>query len=218
VDFRSELISVLPNELPNRALVIEKSSQLLSQIREVNQYMNLTRISDAREAAIKHVLDSVAPWELFQGAKRILDAGTGAGFPGIPLSLVLPDVEFVLSESIQKKARFVASVTESLDLPNVEVLAERAESVADGRRPQIITARAVAPLHRLVELFANALKNGAQLLVYKGPDVEAEIAEISAREATAKVVFRYDLPEGMGSRTMVSVSGNSHKRASTMRQ
>ena len=106
VEFAEELASVLPFDIPNRERLIERSSQLLELVLQANDTMNLTRITSPREAAVKHILDSVAPWMFFDKAKRVLDAGTGAGFPGIPLSLVLPEVRFTLSESIQKKARF----------------------------------------------------------------------------------------------------------------
>ena len=98
-EFADELQQVLPADLPNRDAVIQKCALHLALIVEANEYLNLTRIVSPREAAIKHVLDSVLPWRLFLGARRVLDAGTGAGFPGIPLALVLPDIRFTLSES-----------------------------------------------------------------------------------------------------------------------
>ncbi len=174
-------------------------------VEQANETMNLTRITSAREAAVKHILDSVAPWKYFSGAKRVLDAGTGAGFPGIPLALVLPEVRFTLSESIQKKARFVDAAVESLHLPNVQVVSDRAEERAMLQKPDIITARAVAPLHRLVELFSKALKQGTELILYKGPEVECEIAETGMARVRSEILTRYDLPDDMGSRTIVKV-------------
>src|SRR5580658_7316544 len=107
--FEDELDQVLPSDIPRRELVIQKSAEHLALILEANKTLNLTRITAPREAAIKHVLDSVIPWRLFAGARHVLDAGTGAGFPGIPLALALPEIQFTLAESIQKKARFVES-------------------------------------------------------------------------------------------------------------
>jgi 16S rRNA (guanine527-N7)-methyltransferase len=205
VEFAEELASVLPSDIPNRERLIEKSSQLLELVLQANDTMNLTRITSAREAAVKHVLDSVAPWLFFEKAKRVLDAGTGAGFPGIPLSLVLPDVRFTLSESIQKKARFVDTAVETLHLPNVRVMAERAEQSAAEVKPDVITARAVAPLHKLLDLFSKALKQGSELILYKGPDIEAEIADCHLGRRRAEVLTRYELPYEMGSRTIVRI-------------
>lgn len=205
--FEEDLAQVLPADLPHRDNLIAKAAQHLELIAQVNEHLNLTRITTPSDAAIKHVLDSVIPWRLFSGAKHILDAGTGAGFPGIPLALVLPEIQFTLSESIQKKARFVQSAVEALGLANVKVSSQRAEEIPT---TDLITARAVAPLSRAIVLFAPALKNGARVLLYKGPDVATEIAEASAeakkRQITMRVLERYDLPDALGTRTIVELS------------
>ncbi len=206
VDFEDELARVLPSGIPHRERLIEKSAQHLRLIAAANEYMNLTRISSPAEAAIKHVFDSVAPWHHFESSNLVLDAGTGAGFPGIPLALVLPEVRFILTESIQKKCRFVDAVIEALDLPNVEVSSTRAESVAVTRHPGIIAARAVAPVYRLIDLFGKALRQGAHLLLYKGPDVEAELAETDGRHAISEIVCSYELPDGLGTRTLLRIA------------
>ena len=208
VQFYEELARVLPEELPNRELLIAKAAKHLELIASANEYMNLTRITDPQEAAIKHIYDSVAPWRCFAGAHRVLDAGTGAGFPGIPLALVLPDVRFTLSESTGKKAHFVDSAVEALEISNVHVTAERAETVAASQQVDIITARAIAPIARVLDLFRGPLKRGVRLILYKGPDVEAELAEASKHRVQAEVLQRYELPGGLGTRSMVSISLN----------
>jgi 16S rRNA (guanine527-N7)-methyltransferase len=206
--FQEELKSVLPEDLANRANVVEKSAAHLNLIQETNRQFNLTRITGPREAAIKHVLDSVIPWRLFSDAGHVMDAGTGAGFPGIPLALVLPDTRFTLVESTLKKARFVEAAVTALGLSNVTIRAERAEDLAVGAG--MITARAVAPISRALGLFGPALKSGARLLLYKGPDVEHEIAEAlpdaAKRRVRMKVVLRYELPDSLGTRTIVEVA------------
>jgi 16S rRNA (guanine527-N7)-methyltransferase len=209
VTFEEELDQVLPSDLPNRQNVVLKGARHLELIVDANQYLNLTRITSPREAAIKHVLDSVLPWRLFAGVKHVLDAGTGAGFPGIPLSLTLPDTRFTLAESIQKKARFVESAVAALEQPNVKVTPRRAEEVTRECRVDVITARALAPVSRTLELLGPAFRNGARGLLYKGPDVDQEIAE-AAREAKklrarVAVAMRFDLPEAMGSRTIIEI-------------
>jgi 16S rRNA (guanine527-N7)-methyltransferase len=217
VEFAGELARVLPEDIPHRDLLIEKSAAHLSLILKANEQFNLTRIVNAPEAAIKHVFDSVAPWRFFAGARRVLDAGTGAGFPGVPLSVVLPEVRFTLAESTQKKARFVDSAAESLHLPNVEVLAERAEQIALAQRPDIITARAVAPLHRLLDLFAKPLKHGATLILYKGPEFETELAEARRHRIKVRELWRYELPDGLGTRVLLAVDAvkpNRHNSVS----
>ncbi len=218
VQFEEELARVLPPDLPHRDRLIEKSARHLHLIASANEYMNLTRITSPSEAAIKHVYDSVAPWAHFQNAKRILDVGTGAGFPGIPLAVILPEVRFTLAESIQKKARFVDSVVESLELTNVHVAHRRAEEAPACQKVEVITARAVAPISRILDLFQNALNDGARLVLYKGPDVEAELAEAKNHKATANVLCRYELPDGLGMRTLIEIRANSAGRAALRRQ
>jgi len=199
------LARVLPADLPNRERLIVKAAQHLQMIVLANEHMNLTRITNPHEAAIKHIYDSVAPWQHFRGAKRVLDAGTGAGFPGLPLAIVLPETRFTLAESIQKKARFVDSAAEALELCNVHVVSERAEDKALSQRPEFIVARAVAPLHRLLDVFAKSLKHGVRLMLYKGPEVEAELQGANSHRVAAEVVCRYELPDGLGARTLVQV-------------
>jgi 16S rRNA (guanine527-N7)-methyltransferase len=189
---------------------VEGAARHLALIEDANRHFNLTRITGAREAAIKHVLDSVMPWELFAEAGHVVDAGTGAGFPGIPLALVLPETKFTLLESTQKKARFVESAVQSLGLANVSVAPVRAEDWLRSNKADIVTARAVAPLARALVLFAGAWKQGSRVLLYKGPDAADEMAEASAearkRQIRMRVVARYELPESMGARTIVELT------------
>ena len=210
MNFVEELELVLPADLPNRARVIEKSGEHLALIVAANEHLNLTRITSPRDAAVKHVLDSVLPWRLFAGAKKVVDAGSGPGFPGVPLSLVLPDVRFVLAESVQKKARFLSAAVDTLGLENVNVLPQRAEEVVKILKADMLMARAMAPLLRAVGLFAPAVKSGTRAFFYKGPDVEAEIVaaveEVKRHRMHVQVVERYDLPEGFGTRTVVEMT------------
>jgi 16S rRNA (guanine527-N7)-methyltransferase len=210
VGFSEELESLLPDDVPHREEIVGKCARHLDLIVEANQHFNLTRITDAREAAIKHVVDSVMPWRLFANAARILDAGTGAGFPGIPLAIVLPTVDFTLCESVGKKARFVESAVKDLGLTNVNVPAKRAEEVLKMKRVDLITARAVAPVSRALELFFSALKQGSRVILYKGRDAEAEIREaepaLRRRRVSARIVDRYELPDSLGARAMVEMT------------
>src|SRR5580658_6120666 len=205
--FEDVLNRVLPVDLPHREALVQSAAMHLALIVYANQYLNLTRITSPREAAIKHVLDSVIPWRLFANAGHVLDAGTGAGLPGIPLALVLPDTRFTLAESIQKKARFVEGALASLKLPNATIAAQRAEDLFKG--VNIITARALAPVSRALDLFAPALKRGVKVLLYKGPDAAREIEESAAAAGKLgvdmKVVLTYDLPENMGTRTVIQI-------------
>ena len=211
VTFADELRQLLPADLPFREECIDGAARHLELIVEANEHFNLTRIVSPREAAIKHVVDSVLPWRLFESADHVADAGSGAGFPGIPLALVLPAVRFTLIESTQKKARFLESVVRELKLARVEVRAERVEDWLKTHRAAMVTARAVAPLSRAAALFAPGLRGGARVVFYKGPDAATEIAEAAAetakRRLRLRVIERYELPDAMGTRTIVEMKG-----------
>ena len=215
VSFVEELRQIVPADLPHREACIAGAARHLDLIAEANQHFNLTRIVSPREAAIKHVLDSVLPWRLFQGASEVADAGSGAGFPGIPLALVLPETRFTLLESTQKKARFLESAVAALALPNVEVRAVRAEEWLTANLVEIVTARAVAPLNRAASLFAPALRGGARVLLYKGPDAQTEIAEAAPetarRQLRLRIIERYELPDSLGTRTIVEMGLTDHR-------
>lgn len=207
----NELEAILPADLPGRERVVLAAARHLQLLTEINEVMNLTRITTPRDAAIKHILDSVMPWKLFACAKTVLDAGTGAGFPGLPLALVLPATFFTLAESTGKKARFVESVIADQKIRNARVLPERVEDIGKRDQYEIVTARAFAPMPKALKLLAPLLKKGTRALLYKGPDAETEIAE-AAREAKSlgvkfEIVMRYQLPDGLGARNIVQIAG-----------
>jgi 16S rRNA (guanine527-N7)-methyltransferase len=209
MSFESELDAVLPANIPNRELVISGTAAHLELVVEANQHLNLTRITSEREAAIKHVLDSVLPWRHFASSELVLDAGTGPGYPGVPLALALPDVRFVLAESTGKKARFVDTVIAKLGISNATVAPRRAEEWLRENRADLITGRALAPLDRACALFGPAIRRGTRAVLYKGPDIESEIArsqtEARKQKIEIQLLERYELPEHSGVRTLVSL-------------
>ncbi len=212
--FAEELSELLPPDLPNREACITGCARHLELIVEANRHFNLTRIVSPREAAIKHVVDSVLPWSRFARAKHVADAGSGAGFPGIPLALVFPGMRVTLLEATQKKARFLESVVPALGLTNVAVVAARAEDwLKTNAAAGIVTARAVAPLERAVPLFAPAVRLGARVLLYKGPDAVAEIAQATKQATRARcrllILEEYRLPDGLGTRTIVEIASRA---------
>ncbi len=216
VTFTDELLSVLPTGIPGYAELVTKCARHLQRIVEANENFNLTRITSPREAVIKHVLDSVLPWRLFTGATHVLDAGTGAGFPGIPLAIVLPDTQFILSESVGKKARFVEAMVAELGLSNVTVEAARAEEMLEDMPVPpgsnlILTGRAVAPVAKAAELFGRGLRRkSARALFYKGPAVVDELGEadpiLKRHKLRCTVLESYQLPDQLGQRTMLEMS------------
>ncbi len=155
---------------------------------ETNKVMNLTRVPDDEAEAIdRNYLDSIAPLAvpgMMDGVKRMVDVGTGAGFPGVPLAILCPDVKVILLDSLKKRLGFLDSVIEALGLNAVTVHA-RAEDGA--RKPHLregfdlCTARAVASMQVLSEYLLPYARVDGRALCYKGPTLEAELAE--ARKA-----------------------------------
>ena len=145
--------------------------------------INLTAIRDPAAVATGHVVDSLSavPWLLARGAKRILDLGSGGGFPGLPIAAALPAARVTLLEPIGKKARFLRAAVEATDLTErVTVIGDRAEALAaePARRGtwSAVTARAVASTADLVELAFPLLVPGGALVAWKRGDLEAELA------------------------------------------
>jgi len=144
---------------------------------ERNTTTNLTAITTRADIATKHFLDSftavaVRTWT---GRERIIDVGSGAGFPGLALRLALPAARVTLVESMGKKARFLEEVTSTLGIDGVEVRNERAEALASTRREHydVATARAVGTLGAIVEYLLPFLRVGGDAIAWKGRlDVE----------------------------------------------
>ena len=147
-----------------------------------NARMNLTRVpDDPAEAVDRNYLDCIAPLAGgFPAAASAADVGSGAGFPGIPLAIMLPDTRFTLIDALAKRVEFLQSVIERLGL-NAEALHLRAEDVA--RRPglregfDLTVARAVAPTNVLCEYLLPLTRVGGQMLALKGPGLDDELAQ-----------------------------------------
>lgn len=156
-----------------------------------NSRFNLTAIRDPQEVRIKHFLDSLTCLLALREApvERLIDVGTGAGFPGIPLKIIYPKMHLTLVESVGKKAEFCRHVVEVLDLQGVEVIQERAEVV--GQSPQHrerydwAVARAVAILSVLAEYLLPLVYVGGSMLAMKG---ESGPAEAHAAEHALRVL------------------------------
>ncbi len=163
---------------------LEQLGVYLAAIRVANEQFNLTRITDDEAMWVKHVLDSLTllPYVEQAGATRIIDVGSGAGLPGVPLAICLPDVRVTLLEATGKKARFLQQAVADLHLQNVTVVNERAEVAAhdhERHRGQydVAVARAVGKLPVLLELLAAFLREGGHILTIKGARAAAEIDE-----------------------------------------
>lgn len=143
-----------------------------------NQAYNLTAIREPRGMVVRHLLDSLAILPLMRG--RVLDVGSGAGLPAVPLAIVAPGLAISALDSNGKKARFLRHVQRSLKLDNLEVLETRVEKLAADPLYDTITSRAFASLAEFVELTRKLLAPSGQWVAMKGKLEPAELAGIPA--------------------------------------
>ncbi len=143
-----------------------------------NEKINLTAITEPHEIIIKHFIDSITSLKYIPKNSKVLDIGTGAGFPGIPLK-ILDDNKYVLVDSLNKRINFLNEVVKELSLENVELVHARAEEFArDKKRREkfnVVLARAVASLNVLLEYMLPMLEIGGICICMKGPQVEEEL-------------------------------------------
>lgn len=157
--------------------------QYLSLLLEWNEKMNLTAITDPVEVVQKHFIDciSVLPHLDLQGGETMIDVGTGAGFPGVPLKIASPALQVTLLDALQKRLTFLDTLTQSLDLSDVTLVHSRAED--GGQNPDLreqfdlCVSRAVANLAVLLEYCLPFVKVGGKLAALKGPDATQEIEQ-----------------------------------------
>ncbi len=164
--------------LPEDAEGAKKIERFHLLLTEANARMNLTRVPEnAREAVDRNYLDSLSALPLLIGAENCVDVGSGAGFPGLPLSCFLPDVRFTLMDALHKRVAFLKDVIAQLSL-NAEAVQLRAEDAGRGALREgfeIAISRAVAPLNVLAELMLPLLRVGGKMLACKGPGAEDEL-------------------------------------------
>lgn len=158
----------------------EKLIDYMDRLLEKNKHINLTRITDEDEFIKLHLLDSLTLLKLIRNPKaRILDVGTGGGFPGIPLAILLPDAQITLMDSTKKKLSVVQSIAQELGIDNVSILHGRAEELGQDlkyrERYELVTSRAVANLTLLSEYCLPLVKVGGQFLSMKGRDYQEEL-------------------------------------------
>ncbi len=150
---------------------------------EWNEKMNLTAITAHDEVVNKHFVDSVACQSLVPEGASLVDVGTGAGFPGLPLKIVRPDIQLTLMDALAKRLRFLEAVTDALKLEKTETVHQRAEDAGHSALREtfdVATARAVASLPVLCEYCLPLVKPGGVFLAMKGRD-GAEEAKMAAK-------------------------------------
>lgn len=158
---------------------IEKINKYYNMVIEQNKTMNLTRILSEEEFATKNILDSVLPIKIIPKNASVVDVGTGAGLPGIPLKILRPDIKLTLLDSLQKKVNFLKQVVVELDLKEVNCVHARVEDFAKTNRENfdVCVSRAVARLNTLCEYCLPLVKIDGKMIAYKSLKAEEEAKE-----------------------------------------
>jgi 16S rRNA (guanine527-N7)-methyltransferase len=182
-----------------------------------NETMNLTRITDPRGIAVKHVLDSLLAIDAvdFRGA-RVLDVGTGAGYPGIPIAIAVPSASVVLLDGTEKKAIFVEDAIEKLGLKNAAAVHGRAEVHLKEFQYDYLVARAVGPLDRILPLLLARRDRFGALVAMKGPGGAQEWEKAADSGATRGfeciATYESELPDGAGARAILVIAPTGKRR------
>lgn len=213
---------------------IEKIGLYTELLLEKNKVMNLTAITEPKEVEIKHMVDSIiaAPLIIEKALKikencscgshlkestryRIVDIGTGAGFPGIPLKIILPEASFLLADSLNKRVNFLKEVIEKIGLNDIDAIAGRAEDLAKKGEPlretfDFCVSRAVADMAVLAEYAMPFVKVGGYGIFYKAEDCKEEVlvAQKAIEEMGGKLeeIKEFELPENAGKRALIIIN------------
>ncbi|MCR5113016.1 MAG: 16S rRNA (guanine(527)-N(7))-methyltransferase RsmG [Acholeplasmatales bacterium] len=210
MDFKSELgeLNIDLNEK------IESSFNLYyEKLVQVNEYMNLTAITERNEVYNKHFLDSLTILKALKDKKdfTLCDVGSGAGFPSIPLAIVRDDVDVTIIDALNKRINFLNDLIGELGLSNAHAYHARAEEYQKTKREtfDVVTARAVARLNVLLELCMPLVKVGGLFIAMKGKDSNNELNEankaISILGGRVKETITLELPDSAGTRDIIVI-------------
>ena len=189
-----------------------------SELIKWNRKINLTTITDPRDIAIKHFLDSLTPAQLIPDGVRLLDIGSGAGFPGIPLKIIKPSLSVLMIDSVRKKVNFLKYVLRVLNLANIDALQIRAENLAN--EPEytnsfdVIISRALSDLTPFVKSALPLLIPQGRMMAMKG---KVDTKELDAVRATVPqdryslLIENYRLPSMDAARSIVIIKSLPQK-------
>ncbi|MBC6342784.1 MULTISPECIES: 16S rRNA (guanine(527)-N(7))-methyltransferase RsmG [Lactobacillus] len=196
---------------------INQFNQYFTSLIETNKKVNLTRITEKDDVYLKHFFDSITPLftfgEIFTKSQTLCDVGAGAGFPSIPLKIMVPELRVTIVDSLGKRLNFLQELVTQLDLKNVALVHGRAEDVGQNKQYReqfdIVTARAVANMAVLSEYCLPLVKKNGNFIALKGPKAEDELNSSQKALKTlggkTTAVKELQLPHSSEDRTLILV-------------
>lgn len=196
----------------NDSKISEKLETFKNLLVEKNKEFNLTSITDNKEIYIKHFYDSLSGEKFISSGAKVVEIGSGGGFPSVPLKILRDDIDFTLIESVGKKCNFLNLVKNTFNFENFEIKNARCEDLAKDNiyreNFDFSIARAVANLSTLCEYMLPFVKVGGKMIAYKSVnDEEIENAKNAINILGGKIseIIKYSLPENMGERYLVII-------------
>lgn len=193
---------------------VNKFYKYMNLLIEWNKKINLTAITEPKDIILKHFIDSITINKYIENSVKVVDVGTGAGFPGIPLSIIRPDLQITLVDSLNKRLMFLQEIKKELELKNIDIVHARAEEFGQNKNYRetfdIATSRAVANLSTLSEYLVPLVKIKGKCVCMKASDAEEEIkqAENAVNILGGKIVKveKFNLPNSDIGRTIIIIN------------
>lgn len=198
-------------ELENKQ--IEDFYSFMNMLIEKNKVMNLTGITEPKEIILKHFVDSLTALKYIDKNNKVIDVGTGAGFPGLPLKIAKELLEITLLDSLNKRINFLNEVIESINVGKIETIHGRAEDFGQDtkyrERFDIAISRAVAPLNILIEYMLPFVMVGGKCICMKGSNCDEEIENakkaIEILGGKIEKIDKFNLPDSEDNRTILII-------------
>jgi len=200
---------------------IEQFFEYMNLLIEWNEKMNLTAITDPEEIILKHFIDSITILKELEDGSKVVDVGTGAGFPGIPLSIMNPTLKITLVDSLNKRLIFLQEVVNKLQLKNIEIVHARAEEFGQNKKYResfdVATSRAVANLSTLSEYLIPLVKVNGKAISMKASEAQEEINEakkaIEVLGGKIEKIEEFNLPQSDIGRTVIIIKKEKQTQA-----
>ena len=195
---------------------LKKLEIIYNTLIETNKTMNLTRITDKEDVYLKHFYDSLTLAKIYDlsKAESLCDVGTGAGFPGLILKIFYPNLKITLIDALLKRVNYLNNLIEKLNLKDIKAYHIRAEDlIKQGKKYDIVTARAVASLPKLLSFTMPLVNDKGSFLVMKG-NIKEELEQskkiISKNKWVINKKETFDLPNNKGFRTLLEIKKNKY--------